>query len=63
MLAYDGRKSAYTAGQLPFASKDFVVKLVDEDRADRLSNSLRKLGCLFKWPLFVLFIVYTHLRS
>ncbi|KAL5732174.1 argonaute 1B [Ranunculus cassubicifolius] len=28
---YDGRKSLYTAGPLPFASKDFSVTLVDED--------------------------------
>ncbi|KAK4375931.1 hypothetical protein RND71_006608 [Anisodus tanguticus] len=35
-LAYDGRKSAYTAGPLPFASKEFVVKLVDDSgRAGR----------------------------
>lgn len=30
-LAYDGRKSCYTAGELPFTSKDFVVELVDKD--------------------------------
>ncbi|KAK3033545.1 hypothetical protein RJ639_034006, partial [Escallonia herrerae] len=30
-LAYDGKKSAYTAGPLPFTSKDFVVKLVEKD--------------------------------
>ncbi|XP_073158792.1 protein argonaute MEL1 [Henckelia pumila] len=41
MLAYDGRKSAYTAGQLPFVSKDFVVKLVDEDRADRREREFK----------------------
>ncbi|KZV47182.1 protein argonaute 5 [Dorcoceras hygrometricum] len=41
MLAYDGRKSAYTAGQLPFASKDFVVKLVSEDRADRREREFK----------------------
>jgi hypothetical protein len=29
--AYDGRKSLYTAGPLPFQSKEFVVKL-DDDR-------------------------------
>ncbi|KAH7838775.1 hypothetical protein Vadar_031027 [Vaccinium darrowii] len=33
--AYDGRKSLYTAGSLPFSSQDFVVKLVDKDRKDR----------------------------
>ncbi|KAL6566896.1 argonaute 5 [Orobanche minor] len=30
-LAYDGRKSCYAAGELPFKSKDFVVKLADND--------------------------------
>ncbi|KAF5752337.1 protein argonaute 10 [Tripterygium wilfordii] len=29
--AYDGRKSLYTAGELPFAWKEFTIKLVDED--------------------------------
>lgn len=29
--AYDGRKSLYTAGELPFAWKEFKIKLVDED--------------------------------
>ncbi|KAK1326914.1 Protein argonaute 1A [Acorus calamus] len=29
--AYDGRKSLYTAGPLPFTSKEFVVNLADED--------------------------------
>ncbi|PKA46781.1 Protein argonaute PNH1 [Apostasia shenzhenica] len=29
--AYDGRKSLYTAGILPFTSKEFVVKLSEED--------------------------------
>jgi hypothetical protein len=33
--AYDGRKSLYTAGPLPFQSKDFVVKVGD----DRVSSS------------------------
>lgn len=28
---YDGRKSLYTAGPLPFESKDFQVCLVDRD--------------------------------
>ncbi|XP_010247717.1 PREDICTED: protein argonaute 5-like isoform X2 [Nelumbo nucifera] len=28
---YDGKKSLYTAGSLPFSSKEFVVKLVDKD--------------------------------
>lgn len=29
--AYDGRKGFYTAGALPFTSKDFNVKLIDRD--------------------------------
>lgn len=34
-LAYDGSKSIYTAGALPFSSKDFVVKLEDKDGGAR----------------------------
>ncbi|RVW61731.1 Protein argonaute 1A [Vitis vinifera] len=29
--AYDGRKSLYTAGPLPFVSKEFMITLIDED--------------------------------
>ncbi|WOL14109.1 protein argonaute PNH1-like isoform X2 [Canna indica] len=29
--AYDGRKSLYTAGSLPFTSKEFIIKLVEDD--------------------------------
>ncbi|KAG2728154.1 hypothetical protein I3843_01G187300 [Carya illinoinensis] len=29
--AYDGRKSLYTAGELPFTWKEFKIKLVDEE--------------------------------
>lgn len=29
--AYDGRKSLYTAGELPFSWKEFAVKLIDEE--------------------------------
>ena len=29
--AYDGRKSLYTAGSLPFQNKDFSITLLDED--------------------------------
>ncbi|XP_050370063.1 protein argonaute 5 [Argentina anserina] len=31
MLAYDGMKSIYTAGPLPFSSKEFVVKLPERE--------------------------------
>ncbi|XVF46819.1 hypothetical protein PTKIN_Ptkin03bG0058800 [Pterospermum kingtungense] len=40
--AYDGRKSLYTAGALPFDSKEFVVKLIDDDQNRRSSSSTRK---------------------
>lgn len=29
--AYDGRKSLYTVGSLPFTSKEFTIKLLEED--------------------------------
>lgn len=29
--AYDGRKSLYTAGPLPFSSKEFKIALMDDD--------------------------------
>jgi eukaryotic translation initiation factor 2C len=29
--AYDGRKSLYTAGPLPFTSKEFQITLLDDD--------------------------------
>ncbi|KAL0534162.1 hypothetical protein IC582_028446 [Cucumis melo] len=32
-LAYDGGKSVYVAGQLPFSSKEFMIKLVRKDGA------------------------------
>ncbi|VFQ77819.1 unnamed protein product [Cuscuta campestris] len=35
LLAYDGGKSVYTAAELPFKSKDFVVKLIDKERTSR----------------------------
>ncbi|GMJ10787.1 ARGONAUTE 5 [Hibiscus trionum] len=41
-LAYDGRKSFYTAGALPFESKEFVVKLPEADRGNTSSTTVRK---------------------
>ncbi|CAI9105507.1 OLC1v1004438C1 [Oldenlandia corymbosa var. corymbosa] len=35
MLAYDGNKSVYTANELPFQSKDFVVKLSNPGERER----------------------------
>ncbi|XP_017983597.1 PREDICTED: protein argonaute 5 [Theobroma cacao] len=40
--AYDGGKSLYTAGALPFKSKEFLVRLIDEDRGGSSSSSARK---------------------
>lgn len=37
--AYDGMKSIYTAGPLPFVSKEFVVKLGERDGHDGSSSS------------------------
>lgn len=37
--AYDGRKSIYTAGALPFDSKEFIVKLGDKDGEGSSSRS------------------------
>ncbi|XP_031281739.1 protein argonaute 5-like isoform X2 [Pistacia vera] len=45
ILAYDGRKSIYTAGALPFDSKEFIVKLSDKDgkgSSSRLSKEDRQ---------------------
>uniref|UniRef100_A0A0D9W085 Piwi domain-containing protein n=1 Tax=Leersia perrieri TaxID=77586 RepID=A0A0D9W085_9ORYZ len=33
--AYDGRKSLYTAGSLPFESEEFVVKLIDPEKKEK----------------------------
>ncbi|KAJ0982366.1 hypothetical protein J5N97_010621 [Dioscorea zingiberensis] len=38
MPVYDGRKSLYTAGALPFTSKDFVVKLTDSDDKGKIKK-------------------------
>ncbi|XP_015577594.1 protein argonaute 5 isoform X2 [Ricinus communis] len=40
--AYDGRKSLYTAGPLPFESKEFVVKLVESNKNAGSSVSSKK---------------------
>ncbi|XXG44501.1 hypothetical protein AAC387_Pa01g4288 [Persea americana] len=37
--AYDGRKNLYTAGPLPFESKEFVIRLVNRDEQ---TNSVRR---------------------
>lgn len=40
--AYDGRKSLYTAGPLPFESEEFVVKLLETYECAGSSSSSKK---------------------
>ncbi|KAJ7947911.1 Argonaute family protein [Quillaja saponaria] len=40
--AYDGRKNLYTAGPLPFTSKEFVVKIANKDEQASSSGSVRR---------------------
>ncbi|KAL1082033.1 hypothetical protein V6Z11_D09G106600 [Gossypium hirsutum] len=42
--AYDGRKSLYTAGPLPFESKELVIKLTEEDWRERQFKVAVKLA-------------------
>ncbi|TYH53560.1 hypothetical protein ES332_D09G107800v1 [Gossypium tomentosum] len=42
--AYDGRKSLYTAGPLPFESKELVIKLTEEDWRERQFKVAIKLA-------------------
>ncbi|KAL8140385.1 hypothetical protein V2J09_006406 [Rumex salicifolius] len=39
--AYDGKKSLYTAGPLPFSSKEFVVKFLEDDRSPPREREFR----------------------
>lgn len=39
--AYDGRKSLYTAGPLPFVSKEFKITLIDEEEAGQGAGGAR----------------------
>ncbi|KAI4382066.1 hypothetical protein MLD38_008074 [Melastoma candidum] len=48
MPAYDGSKSLYIAGPLPFQSKEFIVKLSDKDEAATSSDSKTKRDREFK---------------
>ena len=44
--AYDGMKSIYTAGPLPFESKEFIINLPDSDPRPSSSTRLRYLVLL-----------------
>ncbi|XP_062105193.1 protein argonaute 5-like [Humulus lupulus] len=48
-VAYDGRKSIYTAGELPFSSKEFIIKLVDNDRPAGTSRREREFKVTVKF--------------
>ncbi|KAI8027039.1 hypothetical protein LOK49_LG02G01522 [Camellia lanceoleosa] len=54
-LAYDGRKSVYTAGPLPFSSKDFVIKLVDQDRGARKDREFKVSIKFVAKPTYLIF--------
>ncbi|CAN0891403.1 Protein argonaute 1 [Linum grandiflorum] len=46
--AYDGRKSLYTAGPLPFQSKEFRITLVDEDDGTGAQRREREFRVVIK---------------
>lgn len=46
--AYDGRKSLFTAGPLPFTSKVFVINLVDENKGSSSGSDKKKREREFK---------------
>ncbi|PKU67875.1 protein argonaute 1A-like [Dendrobium catenatum] len=45
---YDGRKSLYTAGSLPFTSKEFQITLVDEDDGAGAARRQRNFKVVIK---------------
>jgi eukaryotic translation initiation factor 2C len=47
--AYDGRKSLYTAGPLPFKSKEFRVALADEDEGAGAPRREREFKVVIKY--------------
>lgn len=61
--AYDGRKSLYTAGPLPFVSKEFRIVLIDEDDGTggqrfidyQLSIQIRFYTCMYL--IFCLYLI------
>ncbi|XP_050281534.1 protein argonaute 5-like [Quercus robur] len=53
--AYDGSNRMYTAGALPFTSKDFIVKLDNDDRAASSTSSSARKERLFKVAIKLVF--------
>lgn len=49
--AYDGRKSLYTAGPLPFISKEFNITLLDEDEG----QGGQRFFPIFHFPILLCF--------
>ncbi|KAL2555325.1 Protein argonaute 1 [Forsythia ovata] len=47
--AYDGRKSLYTAGPLPFVSKEFQIILIDEEDGPASSRRQREFKVVIKF--------------
>ncbi|KAM7475272.1 hypothetical protein LguiB_022515 [Lonicera macranthoides] len=47
--AYDGRKSLYTAGPLPFATKEFRITLTDEDDGSGAPRREREFKVVIKF--------------
>ncbi|OVA19450.1 Argonaute/Dicer protein [Macleaya cordata] len=47
--AYDGRKSLYTAGPLPFNSKEFIIKLADKDGKGSSTRKDREFKVVIKF--------------
>ena len=43
---YDGSKSLWCAGSLPFDSKDFIITLVDENKEKEFTVSIRRVATL-----------------
>ncbi|EPS72163.1 hypothetical protein M569_02595, partial [Genlisea aurea] len=54
--AYDGSKSLYTAGELPFSWKEFKVKLIDEE--DTVNGSKREK----EYKVVIKFVARTNLH-
>ncbi|XVF12062.1 hypothetical protein REPUB_Repub08aG0082500 [Reevesia pubescens] len=46
--AYDGRKSLYTAGPLPFVSKEFKITLIDDDDGSGMQRREREFRVVIK---------------
>ncbi|XWS48203.1 hypothetical protein CRYUN_Cryun13aG0053700 [Craigia yunnanensis] len=46
--AYDGRKSLYTAGPLPFVSKEFQITLIDDDDGSGMQRREREFRVVIK---------------